>query len=253
MDLLSIIQALGRHKLAVIPVIVLTALASLYVVKIKPTVYQASSSILLTNPPPAATQSQIAAHPKLRKVNPYNTFANYGTLSVVAQAAIDYVTSAPTQSALVKSGVDPRYQLALSAATNQPTAPPIIDITSFGATAQQAVRGASLLTDAMKTELYQLQNSEGVNSFYMIKAVDIVNPYQAQASVSGKLRSLVAVLGLGVILLLVVVSVTDALAKRRRGPMSGNNSRRKRRTPVGDADPHTMDRETVRLNHGSGT
>ena len=252
MDLLSIIQALWRHKLAVIPVIMLTILASFYVVKIKPAVYQASSSILLTNPPPAATQSQIAENPKLRKVNPYNTFANYGTLSVIAQAIIDAVTSSPIQSALVKSGVDRRYQLALSTTTDEPTAPPIIDITSFGATAQQAVRGANLLDDATKADLYQLQNSEGINSFYMVKAVDIVNPYQGQVSTSGKLRSLVAVLGVGVILLLAIISVTDALDKRRRRPTNDTNSRR-RRTPFGDADPRTIDRETARLNYGSRT
>ena len=95
-------------------------------------------------------------------------------------------------------------------------APPIIDITSFGATAQQAIQGANLLTAATKADLYELQNSEGINSFYMVKAVDLVEPYQAQVSSSGKLRSLVAVIGVGVIVLLVVVSVTDARDKRRR-------------------------------------
>ncbi len=124
MDLVSIVRTVWRHKLAAALVIILTALASLYVVKIKPAVYQVSSSILLANPPPSATQSQIAADPALRKASSYNAFTNYGTLSVIAQAVIDSVNSVPSQSVLVKLGVDSAYQVALTAATNEPAAPP---------------------------------------------------------------------------------------------------------------------------------
>jgi capsular polysaccharide biosynthesis protein len=215
MDLLSLTKALWRHKLAAIPVIVLIALAAVYVLKIEPPVYQASSSILLTNPPPTATKAQIAADPTLRRADPFNTFSNYGNLSIVAQAVIDNVTSKSSVSALAELGVDKRYQVTLSIATDEPTAPPIIDITSFGTTTQQAIKGDNLLTKAISANLYQLQNSAGINPFYMIKAVEIVEPYQPQLSISGKLRSLTAVLGLGVILFLLVVSVADAQAKRR--------------------------------------
>ena len=239
MDLVSIARAIWRHKLAAVLVIILTALASLYVVKIKPAVYQVSSSILLANPPPSATKSQIAANPALRNASSYNTFTSYGTLSVIAQAVIDSLTSVPSQSALVKLGIDPAYQVALTAATNEPTGPPIIDITSFGETPQQAIRGANLLISATKSELYQLQKSDGVDNFYMVKAIDIVKPAQAKESSSRKLRSLVAVLGGGLILLLVVLSLTDALDKRKRGSRAGTGTRHGR-TPFRDSDQHVV-------------
>jgi capsular polysaccharide biosynthesis protein len=250
MDLISIAQALWRHKLAAILVIVLTALASFYVVWVRPAVYEASSSILLINPPTSATQSQVAADHKLRKASPYNTFAGYGTLSVIAQAVIDNVTSVSAQADLVKSGVDPHYQVALSAPTDEPAALPIIDITNYGATARRAIAGMNLITEATRADLFELQAAQGINSFYMVKAVNLVAPVRAQKSMSGKIRALVAVLGLGVILLLIVVSISDALDKRRRDPWSHTYAPQGR-TPLDAADPRAMDSEPVRVNHGS--
>lgn len=225
MDLISIVQSLWRYKLFTIPVVVLTAIGALYLVKIKPPVYEAASSILLSNPEAQASDSQIAADPSLRNVSPFNTFANYGDLDVVANAAMELVTSASAQPALLSSGVDPRYQVALSTDYGNP---PIIDITGVGSNAQSAIQSASVLTSAIKTNLYQLQKKEGVNPFYMVTAIQLVTPDQAYKSASGKLRSIIAVLAIGALLLFVVISVADALEKRRR-----NSSDSTRLRPAG--------------------
>ena len=228
MDLLSVIQSLWRHKLVSIPVVVFTAMAALYVVKIKPPVYESSASILLANPQGQATQSQIAADPRLKKANPYNTFVTYGDLTIVADTVIQLVTAPSAQQALTQSGVDPRYQIAVSTAYGNP---PILSISGVGSTPQGAIRSANLLVAAVKADLYQLQKKQGIDKFYMITPVEIVAPNQAQRSSSGKLRSLIAVLGLGAILLFVAVSVTDALEKRRKGssndgtPINNGNAR----------------------------
>jgi uncharacterized protein involved in exopolysaccharide biosynthesis len=237
MDLLSIVQALWRHKIFVIPVIVFTAAGSFYVVKLKSATYEASSSVLLANPPGAATPSQISDNPDLKKVSPYNTFVSYGDLSVVADSVIELLTSAPAQPALIQSGVDPRYQVTLSTAYGNP---PIIDITGVGSTPQVAVQSANLLAAAVKTDLYQLQESQGINNFYMITALEIVKPVQAQRSTSGKLRSLIAVIGLGALLLFVVVSVAEAVAQRRRGSSASAVPR------ANDDDTLVMSREAIR-------
>ena len=251
MDLLSLTQALWRHKLAAIPVFVLVALASLYVVVIKPPVYQTSSSILLTNPPSAATPAQIAADPGLRKADPFNTFAGYGSLSIIAQAVIDTVTSTSYQSALARLGVDRRYQVTLYVATDEPISPPIIDITSYGASTQQASLGARLLTAAIEADLYRLQSAEGINSFYMIKAIDVVKADQPQLSIAGKVRSLVAILGLGLVLLLLVVSVTDARDRRRAASDRGAGTRR-RGARFPDPHPHELDLAAAHVSNGPG-
>lgn len=250
MDVVSITRALRRHKLTAIAVLVLTAAASVYVVWVRPAVYDASSSLLLTNPPAAATRSQLAADPKLRKVNPYNTFTDYGTLLVIAQAVIDNVTSVSAQADMVSSGVDPHYQVALNAPTDEPSALPIIDITNYGATAQRAITGMDIIAGAVRADLFELQSAQGINSFYMVKAVNVVRPVQAQISISGKVRALVAVLGLGVLLLLIVVSAADARERRRRDPWRDTHARAGR-APLTAAELRAMGEEPVRVNHGS--
>jgi hypothetical protein len=221
MDLLSIVNSLWRYKLFTIPVVVLTAIMGLYVVKIKPPVYDATSSVLLSNPQAQASESQIIANPSLRKVSPFNTFVSYGDLRVAANAVMDLVTSGSAQPALLNAGAGSRYQLALSSDYGNP---PIIQITGVGSSPQAAILSANVLTSAIKTNLYQLQQKEGINPFYMITLIQLVKPDQAQRSTSGKLRSVIAVLALGGLLLFVVVSVADALEKRRRDSSSNTGT-----------------------------
>jgi Chain length determinant protein len=214
MDLFSIIGKVWRHKLATIPVLVLTALGAFYTLAIKAPVYQANAEILLTNPPPPPTAEQIARHPALGNINANNTFVTYGNLDVAADAVIGVVTAESDR--LAAQGVDPRYQLTLSPDVGFP---PVIQITGIGRTAQAAIHSASLVSQAARQSLYQLQARQGVNRYYMIKSVQLYPSAKAQVSASGKLRSLIAVIGLGAIMLFVVISVSEAMAKRRTAKM----------------------------------
>lgn len=212
MDLLSIIRAVWRHKLATIPVILLTAAGMFYVLAVKPPVYEATASFLLLSPPAAPTPAQVAKDPKLSNINANNPYVDLGNLSVVADAVLHVVSAQSSQEALVQAGADPRYQVALSTDFG---APPILQITGVGSSVQQAIRSANLVTQVAETDLFRMQKAQHVNDQYLIKPAQLVRPHQAQLSVSGKLRTLIAVLGLGAILLFVVVSVADAIEKRR--------------------------------------
>ena len=218
MDLLSIVRAVWRCKIATIPVILLTMLAAAYVVKVKPPVYEASSSLLMLAAPGPPSASQIAADPKLKKLNPNNPYVDYGDLAVVADSVIELVTSSAAQPALIRQGANPQYQLSLS---TDPSNPPIIDVTGIGPSPQEAILTANVVARAAAADLYKLQQAQGTSPEYMIKPIQLVKPTSATLSSSGKFRSLIAVLGLGAILLFIAVSVTDALAKRRRndGPV----------------------------------
>jgi hypothetical protein len=63
-----------------------------------------------------------------------------------------------------------------------------------------------------------MQKAQGTNAQYMISALEISAPDHAQLEVSSKLRSVIAVLAIGVIMLFVVVSIASGLAQRRRSP-----------------------------------
>jgi hypothetical protein len=210
MDLLSIVGTIWRHKLATIPVILLTALGVFYVLAIKPPVYKASSSVLLVYPPDPPTAAQIAADPKLAKINTNNPYTGLGSLSAVGDVVISVVTADSAQ--LAQAGANDGYQVTLS---TDLAGPPIIEIIGDGSSMQAAIRAANLVTGATKSDLYNLQKGQRVNKEYMIKAIELDTPNKAQLQASGKLRTLVAVLALGVILLFVVVSVTEAMEKRR--------------------------------------
>jgi capsular polysaccharide biosynthesis protein len=212
MDLISIVQTLWRRKAAAIPVILLTAIAGFYIIAVKPTTYQASASFLLLNPPGPPTAAQIAQHPKLAKVNTGNPYVEYGDLAIVADAVISVVTSSSAGQTLAQEGANPRYQVTVSTDVGNP---PILQITGTGTNAEEAIRTANLVASAAENDLYQIQKQENVNPTYMIKPVDLFEPHTAQKSVSSKLRTLIAVLALGAIGLFVVISVIDAVEKRR--------------------------------------
>lgn len=214
MDLFSIAGIFWRHKIVAIPVILFTLLGAFYIIHVKAPTYEATSSFLLSNPPGPPTAAQIAADPKLAKMNPNNPYVNYGNLSVAAAVMINLVTDPANQQALVQAGADPRYQIAPN--TEFGIAAPIIQITGVGSTAEEAIRTADLVTAKSESVLNQMQVSQGVNSRYMIKPLQLTVPQQAQLSASGKLRTLIALLALGTLVLFVAISAADAIDKRRR-------------------------------------
>jgi len=208
MDLISIFRTVWRHKLVTIPIILLTCLGAFYVVAVKAPVYQASASFALVYPPAPPTDAQIAANPKLGKINTSNPLLGYGQTSAVTQIVISLVGDPSSQQALQKAGAGTQYQIVASANSTQ-----IMSITGVGSTPQAAVRSAKLVTQAAKDALHQVQANQGVNPRYMITSYQLVVPNQAAQKLSGKLRSLVAVLGLGVLLMFIGISIAEAIGK----------------------------------------
>jgi hypothetical protein len=222
MDLISIAGTFWRHKLFTIPVILLTLLGALYILKIKPPVYEADSSFLLSVPPGPPTAAQIATDPGLGKINSNNPYTSYGNMSVAASVLADLMTTPAAAQQLVDEGVDPRYQIAPN--TEFGFTAPVIQITGIGSTPEGAIRSANLVYAKALSDLYEMQKEQGVNRFYMIKAIPLVLAEKAQLSASSKLRELIAILGGGAVLLFVTISVADAIERRKRKPAMVNAS-----------------------------
>jgi hypothetical protein len=211
MDIISIFRAVWRHKLVTIPVILLTCLGAFYVVAIKAPVYQASASFALVYPPSPPTQAQIAADPKLAQVNSSNPLLGYSDPSAVTQIVISLVGTTSSQQALEKAGAGTQYQIGPSAGSSV-----IVDVTGVGSTAQAAELSAKLVTNAAENALYQVQANQGVNARYMIKSYQLATANEAAQKLSGKLRSLIAVLGVGILLLFIAISIAEAMRKGQR-------------------------------------
>ena len=215
MDLLSIAQSLWRRKLIAIPILLLTGILAIYVVKVKPPTYKSTGSVLSRTRPEGPTPAQVAAHPSLKAASSYNTFVDYGDLTVIANTVMDLVGSATSQPALAQAGVIPGYSLGLSSDYGNP---PIIDITGVGQFSHGRDHECQCACRYRgEGDLYLVQQSEGINPFYMVKnRWRMCDLLLRQKSSSGALRSLIAILAVGVILLFLVISVADALEKRRK-------------------------------------
>jgi len=115
---------------------------------------------------------------------------------------------------LKKQGADSRYTVAPVQSTYGYSSL-MLGVTGVGSSGPQAIRTAELVGAALNQQLENLQASRGVAPHYRIKSELIDAPDTASQKVSGKLRSLIGVLVLGVILLFVVISAAEGLATLR--------------------------------------
>jgi hypothetical protein len=213
MDLLSIVRKIWRYKLATLPVLLLTLCGAIYVVAVKEPVYEASSSLILINPPAPPTAEDIARDPALGRINSDNPYTRFSDQSVIVEVLTSSLGSQSAQRALAKAGADPRYTVAPTSEFGYSS--PIVQITAQGWSPEVAVRSARLVSDAVTRQLGRMQQSEGVDPKFRIKAHQLDTPDSAQIRASGQLRMLVGVLALGAVLLFVVVSAADALTTLR--------------------------------------
>jgi capsular polysaccharide biosynthesis protein len=213
MDLVSIARKLWRFKLVTLPVVLLTLCGAVYVVAVKEPVYEASSSYILINPPAPPTAEDVAGDPALGRINSDNPYTRFSDQSVIVEVLASSMAGKATQQALLKAGADPRYKVAPTSAFGYSS--PIVQITAQGASPAVAIGSAKLVGDALNRELAHMQQAEGVDSHYRIKAQQVDAPDGAQLRASGQLRMLVGVLALGVVLLFVVVSLADAVTTLR--------------------------------------
>jgi hypothetical protein len=213
MNLLAIARKIWRYKLLTVPVLLLVLCGAVYVVAVKEPVYEASSSYILINPPAPPTPEEVARDPSLARLNSDNPYARFSDQSVIVEVLASSMANESAQRPLVEAGADPRYEV--EPASEFGFSSPILKITAQGSTAEAAVRSAKLVGNAVTRELQTMQEAEGVDSQYRIKAHKVETPDGAQLRASGQLRSLVGVLGLGAVLLFLVVSVGDAVTTLR--------------------------------------
>jgi hypothetical protein len=208
MSLLLIVTKLWKYKFVTLPIVAVTLVGSFYVVAVAAPTYETTASYILVNPPPGPTEADIQQNPALKRVhadNPYTRFSDGG--SVLVQVLTSRLSSDATRLMLVKQGADPNYIAAPSVSFGFGV--PLLEITGTGTTAAQAVATANLVGQALSNELNRMQ--AGIDPTYRINAEDVVPAHDAKLKPTGKLRSLVAVLALGTILLFLAVSVLDAV------------------------------------------
>jgi hypothetical protein len=212
MSLFLIVSKIWRYKLVTLPIFALTVLGMYYVAAVKAPTFETTASYILVNPPAAPTDADIAQHPALAKVhadNPYTRFSDGG--SVLVQVVTSRMSSPDTRLALYKEGADPSYVVAPS--VDFGFSVPLVEVTGTGPTPEAAIKTANIVGKALTEELSRMQS--GVDKTYQVSAQEVVGAQAAQMKASGKLRSLVAVIVLGTIMLFMAISVLDAVGVLR--------------------------------------
>jgi hypothetical protein len=214
MDLISITEKMLRHKLALLPVVLLMAVGVAYVVAVKAPVYDVTSEYILLSPPSPPTDAQIARDPALGRVSANNPYMDFGDMSVVANLLSQVMSTDAVKASLVSQGANPAYTVVPSAQFGLTT--PFLEVTGVGATPQAAMQTARLVGRAVIKQMDALQKAQGVNPHYYIKPSPFTAPSTPQLQVSSKIRMLVGVLAVGTILAFVVLSVMTGLAERKQ-------------------------------------
>jgi hypothetical protein len=204
----SAAHALWRFKMTSLTIIVLTLAGCAYVTFGVTEFYRSTTSYLLINPASASVDKQKQANPFLRYDDPSVLITTVGIRLDGAQARAE----------LLSKGAAPGYEVApseRSAAINS-----IADIKVEAPSRAAAVRTAEVVGAAFVEELQAVQAAQAVRPRYMITSVPVGQPAVPTAPSNLKLWLLVAIVGAGSYVLLVVVyglSIRDRrrLAKQR--------------------------------------
>ena len=113
----------------------------------------------------------------------------------------------------MKEGADPRNTVTLTSVNG--TTEPGVEVLGTGSTAAEALKTSGLVGAAVQHNLFALQSVEGTNPYYMFTAIQVATSGPPQVKLSSTLRSVLAVLGVGAVLLFLVVSLGDAVDKKR--------------------------------------
>ena len=229
MDLLAMFRAVLRNRRFTIPVILLMLVGGVWVFFFSSPTYEATSGYVVFEPPVAPTASEIARDPALAEVHADNPYARVEP-SVVAGIIVKRASNPRARAALTAEGADPRYKVVSGGAYG--VASPAVDITGVGSTAASAVKTADLVGDRLEKEVNDIQSAQLVDDRYRVKAVQTEAVQGAQLKESSRLRSLLGVLGAGLVLLFVAVSIGEAirsLRKERYGDTRRSSSRTRRR------------------------
>jgi len=213
MDLLSISRVIWKHKLLVIPVALVTLAAASYLLAFSKPLYQMTNDYVIAPPPSAPSATQIAENPGLAKINPNNVYARFYDQSIIADALVSRMSGQFAQDMLVKEGADPRNTVAITSVNG--STEPGVQVTATGSTAAEALTTSRLVGAALTHNLYTLQSAQQTNPYYMFTALQVATSGAPKVKVSSTLRSVLAVLGVGVLLLFLAVSLGDAIDKRR--------------------------------------
>jgi hypothetical protein len=211
-DLLNVLRTLRRFKWTTVAVALLTLGAVGGLLLTAPKVYQVAANYVLVSPS-IPSDLELTTHPELAAENRNNPYLRFSSQSIVGQVLATRMTSDEVRHELVEQGVDKDYLVAPSGDFGG--AGQIVNVSGVGGTPQAAARATELIVTRMTSELRTLQRVYGAADRYLITLIPIEAPGEARLMVSGQLRSVIAVIGAGLLGLFAAISIRQAMSAER--------------------------------------
>jgi uncharacterized protein involved in exopolysaccharide biosynthesis len=218
-DFFDTLVLLCRRWYVVVPMLVLTLVATFFAYSSSASTYSATSSVLLAVPP-APTTSTSANGTVITPCseNPYCSSDQLQSLGNVVSLAMND----PVRSASVLQGHgSASYKVILSSDTRSP----ILDVSAVAHSPSEATGALKAVLGAVREELRKRQTDVGVKPSNFITAQAVVTTAPKVQS-GGKIRSALVTLGIGLALTLMMAFLVDALLssrRRRKTPHAADN------------------------------
>lgn len=214
MDPIAVFRTIWQHRLVAIPIVILTAMAAVYVYQFAPRSYEATSSYALINPD-IPSQTDVLKNPELGKLNPKNPYLRSSNPSLIVQVLLTKLNDSSTADILVSQGLGNQYTVSRGLGDNSGF---LVDIAGEGETPEKAIALTTELGKLLQEYLYDAQKVNGADDTYLFSSIAVATPDKATEKFSSRLRALIVVFLGGVVLMFGAVSVarSSAVAKEKR-------------------------------------
>ncbi|MET4538951.1 MULTISPECIES: chain-length determining protein [Micrococcaceae] len=235
MDPVAVLKTLWRYKVFVVPVLLLTAVAAVYMFSFAPRTYEARTTYAIVNPQ-TPTAEQIEKDPALGLLNPDNPYLRSADSSLVAQVAVTRLNDVATGDILAEQGLSTDYKV------ERPSDAFLIDISGISDDKSQAIATAKALGERLEEDLRTIQTINGASDRYLFTALAVASPDKATEQFSSRLRSVIVVVVAGLVLTLGAVSLARAVETTRKRGKTTKTTSGKRGSPMErETKPSTLD------------
>ncbi|MFJ6534841.1 chain-length determining protein [Paenarthrobacter sp. NPDC091711] len=227
MDPLAVIKALWHHKLVVLPVLILTAFAAVYVYSFAPRSYEARATYAIVNPK-VPSASDLERDPQLLELNSDNPYLRSSDSSLIAQVVATRLKDDSTGDALLRQSLSTDYSV------ERPPNSFLIDVSAVSENKETATATVRALGTRMEEDLRQIQLVNGAADRFLFTSILVTSPDNATELFSSRLRSLIVVVVGGLVLTFGAVSAARALeTARNKSRLDGRPKRENRKARRG--------------------
>lgn len=211
MDPIAVFRTIWQHRIVAIPIVLLTALASIYVYQFAPRSYESSATYAMINPD-IPTELDVVKNPQLGDLNPKNPYLRSSDPSLIVQVMLTKMNATSTADLLAAQDLGDHYTVSRGVGGINGF---LVDITGEGETPEKSMATTLALGKLLQQYLYDAQKVNGADDAYLFSSIVVATPDKATEQFSSRLRALIVVLLCGGVLMFGAVSVARSMAVAR--------------------------------------